>query len=151
MSNTNSQKKGKFLSNHTFIHFYCFSVRNPDKRLSGSFHINDFSAKKGNFLSKSKNDFHLKISVSNNNIVKLLSNPEIITYINITSSYTYPIYMNALGKNCVIDKLLHKEHYNLLIEMNPLLYLHNYKDQYRLFLDLTFDPDSDNVAKMLIK
>ncbi len=141
MSNSN---KDKIITNVAFIGFNCYFLENPADRIKyGHIQIADFSIRNKNYLTKKGNIWYLKISIADKSIIKLLSNSEIITYINLYCSYTHSNsrYI-GIGDDCIINKLLYKEHYNLLIEMSPQ---HVYEDkfQFQLILTLEFDSNSD--------
>ncbi len=106
--------------------------------------IYDLSTNNKNCLFKLNNIWFLKISTADKKVFKKLSNPKINFYIQM-SSHLFESKSDVGWSEEIEDysicNLLHKEHYNLLIEMNYVFH-----DYYLLKLDVEFDRKSNTTV-----
>ncbi len=139
MSNLNIPTK----YNYAFIKFSIQSIENPKFRITKNFRFkfknNKVFNEKKFKLSKLKDIYYLKLHISNKEDFEWLNNPDLKFYIYMSSYLFAWDNVNKIDNMSCFNKLLYKEHYNLLTEMKQIYDpLSNYINP--LVLDLVFDP-----------
>ncbi len=139
-----SNPKNFVASNYKLnISFYSVSIKDPDFKMIGSMKFLSSTYINRNYnLSKDKNIWHLKTKTKHKGIYAISQNKDVKCFLRMR--YSNVLY-NMLGI-FPLSKVLKKEEYNLLNELNPnSIYTETDYEPLILDLELKISPYKNNV------